>query len=74
MAKNYHVVPDPKGGWNVKGAGATRSSAHTDTQKEAISRGRDLSIKSGGELNIHGTDGRIREKSSYGNDPHPPKG
>ena len=26
------------------------------------------------ELVIHGEDGRIREKSSYGNDPNPPKG
>ena len=30
MTKNYHVVPDPKGGWNVKGAGAKKASVHTD--------------------------------------------
>jgi hypothetical protein len=23
---------------------------------------------------IHGENGRIRERNSYGNDPHPPKG
>jgi hypothetical protein len=23
---------------------------------------------------IHGTDGQIRERNSYGNDPNPPKG
>jgi hypothetical protein len=23
---------------------------------------------------IHGEDGRIRERNSYGNDPYPPKG
>ena len=28
----------------------------------------------GTELYIHGRDGRIRERSSYGADPHPPKG
>nr|MDC2856665.1 DUF2188 domain-containing protein [Ningiella sp. W23] len=26
------------------------------------------------ELYVHGKDGKIREKNSYGNDPHPPKG
>jgi hypothetical protein len=26
------------------------------------------------ELLIHGENGRIREKNSYGNDPYPPKG
>jgi hypothetical protein len=25
-------------------------------------------------LYIHGQDGRIRERNSYGNDPYPPKG
>ncbi|MDE0092409.1 MAG: DUF2188 domain-containing protein, partial [Oligoflexia bacterium] len=26
------------------------------------------------ELSIHGRNGRIREKNSYGSDPFPPKG
>lgn len=26
------------------------------------------------ELFIHGTNGRIRGRNSYGNDPYPPKG
>ncbi|WP_454289608.1 DUF2188 domain-containing protein [Rhizobium arsenicireducens] len=26
------------------------------------------------EMLIHGENGRIRERNSYGNDPHPPKG
>lgn len=26
------------------------------------------------EVLIHGENGRIRERNSYGNDPHPPKG
>ena len=31
-------------------------------------------IKNKSEMVVHGTDGRIREKNSYGNDPYPPKG
>lgn len=41
MGKNQHVVPDSNGGWNVKGAGNTKATVHTDTKAEAtkIARG-----------------------------------
>lgn len=35
---------------------------------------REIAINNRSELVVHGTDGRIREKNSYGNDPCPPKG
>ena len=35
MGKNQHVTPHPKGGWQVKGAGNTRATVRTSTQKEA---------------------------------------
>jgi hypothetical protein len=72
-----HVVPNPDGGWDVRKPDATRSSAHTDTQAEAISRGEEIVHNAGGgELNIHGRDGRIRDKRTVapGNDPFPPRG
>ena len=70
---NLHVVPHPEG-WAVKTEGAARASSIHPTQKEAISRGREISRSRGTELLIHGRDGRIREKDSHGRDPHPPKG
>lgn len=71
--KSIHVVPG-NNGWKVKQAGCQRSSGNFATQKQAIDRGRELAIKGGKELAIHGLDGKIRQKNSYGNDPYPPKG
>ena len=30
--KNQHVTPHKDGGWQVKGAGNSRATAHTETQ------------------------------------------
>jgi len=43
-------------------------------EKEAIAAARQIAVKQRSELLIHGRDGRIREKNTYGRDPHPPKG
>ena len=69
-----HVIPHPDGGWSVKKGGADRSTRRFDTQKEAILFGKEISKKVGAELYVHGRNGMVRSKSSYGNDPHPPKG
>lgn len=74
MGKNQHVTPHTNGGWQVKGAGNTRATVRTETQREAIDVARKMAIKEKSEVVIHGRDGRIREKNSYGNDPCPPKG
>jgi uncharacterized protein YdaT len=71
--KDQHVIPSTKGGWAVRRSGADRASRVFDTQKEAVTHGRDLARKQGGELYVHGKDGTIREKSSFGKDPRPPK-
>ena len=74
MAKNQHVTPHPNGGWQVKGAGNSRATVRTATQKEAIQVAREISKNQKSEMVIHRTNGQIREKNSYGNDPYPPKG
>lgn len=74
MAKKpVHVVPDGKQGWNVKREGAERASRHCDTQSDAIDVGRNIAQRDKTELSIHGKDGRIRQKDSFGGDPCPPK-
>ncbi len=70
---NVHVVPHPNG-WAVKRPGNDRATSVHDTQKEAINSGRDIAIKDQSELIIHGENGQIRDKNSYGNDAFPPKG
>lgn len=71
--KGQHVVPSG-GKWSVRRAGAKRASGTFVTQQEAIDSARKLARREGAELYIHGRDGRIRERSSFGRDPHPPKG
>lgn len=71
--KGQHVVPSG-GRWAVRKAGAARASNTFSTQQEAIARGREIARAQQTELYIHGQDGRIRERNSYGNDPYPPKG
>jgi len=71
--RNQHVVPHPKG-WAVKPEGASKPSSVHPTQESAISTARQTARNQESELLIHGQNGQIRERSSYGNDPHPPKG
>jgi len=66
--KNQHVVKRPNG-WAVMGEKNKRDTIHTDTQREAISIARRLAIKQGSEVVIHNSEGKIRDKDSYGNDP-----
>jgi hypothetical protein len=68
-----HVVPSGTGGWAVKNSGATRASRTFETQQQAVTYGRDAAKKVGTELYIHGRDGTIKDKRSYGNDPMPPR-
>jgi len=71
--KEHHVLPNPSGGWDVKRNGADRASAHTDTKREAIDRGREISENQRSELVIHNKDGKISNSDSHGNDPCPPR-
>jgi hypothetical protein len=71
--KNQHVVPHASG-WAVRGAGNERATSVHSTQRDAISAAREVAIRQGSEMLIHGENGRIRERNTYGRDPYPPKG
>lgn len=71
--KNQHVVPNSNQ-WAVKGAGNSKATSLHNTQSEAIKAARSIAINQKSELFIHGTNGQIRERNTYGNDPFPPKG
>ena len=73
MQTEFHTVHSA-GGWQVKGAGNSRATVRTSTQKEAIAVASSIAINQKSEVVIHGTNGQIRAKDSYGNDPCPPKG
>ena len=73
--KNQWVVPINGGDqWGVRGEGNDRLTSIHDTQQQAIDRARDIAINQRSEVLIHGENGRIRERNSYGNAPPPPKG
>jgi hypothetical protein len=76
MSTNRNVVPNPNGGWDVRGSG-DRASAHTGPQAEAIDRARQIiGNQGGGELSIHNRQGQVRAKDTIapGNDPRNVKG
>lgn len=74
MAKR-HVVSSGSS-WAVKAPNASRASSTHSTQAEAIAAARQVVRNTGGgELVIHGKDGRIRDSDtvSPGRDPFPPR-
>ncbi|RKS89261.1 DUF2188 domain-containing protein [Sphingosinicella microcystinivorans] len=71
--KNQHVVPH-EGGWAVRGAGNSRATSVHETQAQAIEAARNIARNQASELLIHGRNGQIRERDSFGNDPFPPEG
>lgn len=71
--KNQHIVPKGNN-WAVRGAGNEKVTKITPTQKEAIKTARNIAINQGSEMFIHGKNGQIRERNTYGKDNFPPKG
>lgn len=70
---SQHVVRSSDGGWVVRKGGSQKATKRFDTQQEAVDWGREKARKQHAEFYIHGCDGKIREKDSYGNDPCPPQ-
>lgn len=74
MAKRGQHVAPREGGWGVRRAGASRATGVYATQKEAIDAATRIARNQQTDVYVHGRDGRIRERNSYGNDPYPPRG
>ena len=71
MAKNKE-----SGKWSAKREGAKRPAGYYNTQSEAEKAAKQMSFNSGGgEVRIHGLDGKIRDSDTVapGNDPFPPR-
>jgi len=69
--KGKHVVPRQSGGWAVKTAGKSRAGRVFEKKADAVDYARDAAKREHGELYVHGKDGTIKERRSYGNDPYP---
>ncbi|HSW98182.1 MAG TPA: DUF2188 domain-containing protein [Candidatus Saccharimonadales bacterium] len=74
---NYHVSKNKDiDKWGARREGADRVSEYFDTQAEAEKAAKEFSSNNGGgEVRIHGLDGKIRDSDTVppGNDPNPPK-
>lgn len=71
--KPVHVVPHDDG-WAVRRAGNQRATSVHRRQADADKEGRGTARRDQTEYFLHGRDGQIRERDSYGNDPYPPEG
>ncbi len=66
----YHVLPQTKGGWDVKLEGKKAVESNHSTKQKAIVAGRKLAKRPAlGQLKIHKLDGRIQTEYTYGADP-----
>lgn len=71
---NQHIVQRPNA-WAVKGEGNEKATRVYPTQQEAIDAAKIIAQNQSGDVIIHGRDGKIRERNTYGKpDFFPPAG
>lgn len=68
VPKNRHVVPHEKM-WNIVAPGNHTAIEIHKRKKDAVASARLMCITSKGELVVHGKNGKIQYRNSYGNDP-----
>jgi len=78
MAKkgpNIHVVPSQTrpGKFVAKEAGNPKPLTRPATQTETAKKATPIAKENQSDVVIHGRDGKIRDRDSYGNDPFPPR-
>jgi len=73
MGKNLHVVSHGER-WAVKVEGAPEPLATFKTQSEAWERAKSIARKERSEALLHGRNGMIRARNTYGHDPSRTKG
>lgn len=68
LMSNYTVLWDEKSEkWIVRRHGSVKKSDAFSTQKEAITRAKDLAKKSGGSVNVKNKDGKVRDQVGKSN-------
>ena len=73
MGKNQHVVSHGER-WAVKAEGAVEPFALFKTQSEAWEKAKSIARKERSEALLHGKNGAIRARNTYGHDPSRSKG
>jgi hypothetical protein len=70
---DVHVLPSDNG-WQIEIEGTGRDRLTHRTQADAAKAARVIARANGSELLIHGRNGRVRDRSTYGRDPRRTKG
>jgi Uncharacterized protein conserved in bacteria (DUF2188) len=70
---DVHVIRGNSGGWQVRIEGSARAHSIHKTQAEAAKAGGALARRNKSELLVHGRDGKIRERGTFGGDPRQTK-
>jgi Uncharacterized protein conserved in bacteria (DUF2188) len=71
--KDVHVATQGDK-WAVREEGSQQASSTHRTQSAAITAGRTQAKRNRSELLVHGRNGKIRERRTYGRDPRRSKG
>lgn len=75
MAKNIHTVYNSdRERWENKREGSGTPLSTHRTKENALDKGEHIAEQRHVEHFIHGKNGKIQERNSYGNDPFPPRG
>ncbi len=73
--KNIHTVYNSdRSMWENKKEGSSTPISSHHTKNNALDRAEKVAEQAKVEHFIHGKDGKIQERNSYGNDPFPPRG
>ena len=73
MGKNQHVLSHGER-WAVKAEGAPEPVALFKTQSEAWEKAKSIARKERSEALLHGKNGEIRARNTYGQDPSRSRG
>ena len=73
MGKNQHVVSEGER-WAVKAEGASEPHFLFKTQSDAWEKAKSIARKERSEALLHGKNGQIRARNTYGSDPRRSKG
>lgn len=68
MKPNVHVVKHGEQ-WAVEHEGTSRAASLHESKERAVEVATKMAKRDQVELILHGADGQIQERSSYGNDP-----
>jgi hypothetical protein len=73
MNVQHHVMPGPKGGWDILKNNGVKSIKHFENKLQAVRHARIICRKQQTEMVVHRRDGSIQSTDNYSKDIYHPK-